>query len=93
MATKTRLMSGHFRIQFRQKGLKLISRTFTAEPKADAYQARIESELLSIRESEKAKHPIDMAALNQTLPLFYEIAMRSAPMRMNLLRLYLKVTM
>lgn len=67
MATKSRLKSGHFRIQFRLKNLKLISRTFVTEQEADAYTHRIELELKSIQESEKAKLPIDMAALYRTL--------------------------
>lgn len=67
MATKSRLKSGHFRIQIRVKGLKLISGTFSTEREADAYALRIESELASIREAEKAKLPIDMAALYRTL--------------------------
>ncbi len=67
MATKTRLKSGHFRIQFRVKSLKLISATFPTEKEADAFAARIESELASIRDSEKAKLPIDMAALYRSL--------------------------
>jgi len=67
MAAKTRLKSGNFRIQFRVKGLKLISRSFSSEAEADAYQARIESELSSIQEADKAKLPIDMAALFRTL--------------------------
>jgi integrase len=67
MATKTPLKSGHFRIQIRVKGLKLISGTFPIEKDADAYALRIESELASIREAEKAKLPIDMAAFYRTL--------------------------
>jgi len=67
MATKTHLKSGNYRIQIRVKKLKLISETFPTESEADAYALRIESELTSIRESEKAKLPIDMAALYRTL--------------------------
>ena len=63
MATKSRLKSGNYRVQFRLKHLKLISRTFPLEKEADAYIARIESELKTIQEAEKAKLPIDMAAL------------------------------
>lgn len=63
MATKTLLKSGNFRIQFRIKDLKLISRTFPTEREADAYQARIENEIMNIQEAEKARLPVDMAAL------------------------------
>ena len=58
MATKTRLKSGDFRIQFRVKGLKLISQTFPTEQEADAFAVRIQSELTSISEAEKAKLPV-----------------------------------
>lgn len=67
MATKTRLKSGSFRIQIRVSGLKLISRTFQTEKDADIYASRIESELGNIREAEKAKLPVDMAALFRRL--------------------------
>ncbi|MBI2792925.1 MAG: site-specific integrase [Gammaproteobacteria bacterium] len=67
MAYKSRLNSGKFRIQIRVKGLKSISSTFPTEKEADAYAVRIESELNSIRDAEKAKLPIDMAALFRTL--------------------------
>lgn len=67
MATKSRLKSGNYRIQFRVKDFKLISRTFEKESEADAYHARIESEIETIRSSEKAKLPIDMGALYSTL--------------------------
>ena len=67
MATITQLSSGRFRVQFRVKGFKLISRTFSVKPDADKYQARIEQEIASIREAEKAKLPVDMAALYQSL--------------------------
>lgn len=67
MATKTLLKSGNIRVQFRIKGLQLISTTFTTEQEANAYVARIESELASIRDVEKEKLPIDLAAFYQTL--------------------------
>lgn len=47
--------------------MKLVSRTFPTEHEANEYQLRLESELKSIRDSEKAKLPIDMAALYRTL--------------------------
>jgi hypothetical protein len=67
MATKTCLKSGNIGIQFRLKNLKLISRTFVSDQEGDAYTDRIESEIKIIQESEKAKLPIDMAALYRTL--------------------------
>lgn len=67
MATKTRLISGNFRIQFRVKGLKSISRTFVNEKEADQYQQRIESELNTIQSVTQSKLPIDMSALYGTL--------------------------
>lgn len=67
MATKTKLKSGNFRIQFRAKGLKSISRTFVNETEADQYQQRIESELNSIQSVTQSKLPIDMGALYSTL--------------------------
>lgn len=67
MATKSLLASGNYRIQFRIKGLKLISRTFESESEADAYKLRLESEIDNIQNSEKAKLPIDMGALYRTL--------------------------
>ena len=67
MATKALLTSGNYRIQSRLPGLKIISKTFKTESEADAYQFRIESEIKNIRDAEKAKLPIDMAALYRTL--------------------------
>ncbi len=67
MATKTRLKSGNIRVQFRLKNLKLISHTFSTEHEANAYVLRLETELNTIQEAEKAKLPIDMAALYRTL--------------------------
>lgn len=67
MATKTRLKSGNFRIQFRIKGLKSISRSFTTEFEADQYHQRIKSELKTIDSVQQSKLPIDMAGLFNTL--------------------------
>jgi len=67
MATITQQKSGNFRVQFRVKGLKLISRTFTTEPEALAYQARITSELDIIKNIQQTKLPIDTAVLFSTL--------------------------
>lgn len=67
MATITPLKSGHFRVQFRVKGLKLISRTFSTKHEALAYESRLTQEIESIKEAEKAKLPVDMAALYRSL--------------------------
>lgn len=67
MASITRQKSGNFRVQFRVKGLKLISRTFTTKAEAVAYQTRITSELDTIHNIQKTKLPIDVAILYNTL--------------------------
>ncbi len=67
MATKTHLKSGNYRIQFRVKGLKLISKTFKTEAEADVFLSRIQSEINSIKESQQATLPVDMAVLYRSL--------------------------
>ncbi len=67
MATKTLLKSGNFRIQIREKGLKLISRTFDTEQQADSYAMRLSSELKSLAEADKAKLPVDKVVLFRSL--------------------------
>jgi integrase len=79
MATKTRLKSGNFRIQFRVKDLKLISATFPTEAEADAYQRRIDAELQLISDTQQAKLPIDMAALYRTLHPDFQKAVQLLP--------------
>lgn len=67
MATKTRLNSGNFRIQFRVKGLKSISKTFSSEQDADEFHHRINQELNLIESAQQSKLPIDMAGLFNSL--------------------------
>lgn len=67
MATKTRLNSGNFRIQFRIKSLKSISRTFANELEADQYHNRIKSELKTIYSAQQSRLPIDMVSLFNSL--------------------------
>ena|GEM_PF-6493324 len=49
------------------KGLKLISVTFLTQSEAAAYESRLTQELELICEAERAKLPVDMAALYRAL--------------------------
>jgi integrase len=67
MATITPMKSGRFRVQFRVKGLKLISRTFQTRPEADSYQDLIANQIHLITQSQQSKLPINMAELYLSL--------------------------
>jgi hypothetical protein len=67
MAAKTILKNGSIRVKIRKKNLKPISRTFSLASEANDYQFRIESEINSIEESQRATLPVDMAAFYRSL--------------------------
>jgi len=67
MATITPMKSGNFRVQFREKGLNLISRTFPTRSEAQSYQAMIADQINSITQAQQSKLPISMADLFQQL--------------------------
>jgi integrase len=80
MATISVLKSGHIRVQFRKKDLKLISRTFNSMPEAQTYINRLDSEVHKIAEAEKAPFPVDKLALYQTLHPDLKQAVITLPM-------------
>lgn len=57
MATISVIKSGHIRVQYRKKNLKLISRTFTSRQEAEAYADRLDFEFKKITEAEKVILP------------------------------------
>lgn len=79
MATITPMQSGRFRVQFREKGLKLISRTFQTRQEADSYQDLIANQINSISQSQQSKLPINMAALYLSLHPDLKLAAANLP--------------
>lgn len=79
MATITPMQSGRFRVQFREKGLKLISRTFQTRQEADSYQDLIANQINSITQSQQSKLPINMAALYLSLHQDLKLAAANLP--------------